>query len=120
MSDQFSLLVVSHKPRFIELADASSVRRPYPFPSREDDMIWLIPSIDELGASEGSYLPYVNRLKIKILQYELETFHTGPAELNENVSEGLCDELLDVQVYAKAFPIDMILKSKEGDLGADS
>ena len=114
LKDNNSLVAVSHKPRFIELAKASMRRRlgkEYVFPAGEDDIVWIIPDIDELGSIEGSYAHYIKRIKVPILKYELGTFQIGPEEGITTVSEGLCDELLKLRVYAKALPIEMIVRA---------
>ncbi len=81
----------------------------YEFPTGEDDIVWIIPNIDELGSIEGSFTHYIKRIKIPILKYELGTSQIGPEEGISTVSEDLCDELLELRVYAQALPIEMIV-----------
>jgi hypothetical protein len=97
------------------MAKASMQRRlghEYNFSSEENDMVWIIPNIDDLVSCEGSHFPYIQRLKIPLLRYELNTFRIGPEELATELSESLCDQLLELRVHARAFPIEMLLKKR--------
>ena len=110
--ERSSIIVVIHKPKFIELAKASMRRRlgrEYNFPSGEDDMDWIIPNIDDLGAQYGNYMSYIDEIKVQILRYELDTFEISKEEFMDKPSKKVCDELLDLRVYARMFPIQKLL-----------
>ncbi len=86
----------------------------YGDPGEEDSIVWIIPNIGILGSKEGSYVHYINRLKIPILRYELNTFLIRPEDLPGEVSEQLCDELLDLRVYERMLPIDLLSGKAKG------
>jgi hypothetical protein len=111
MNREFSLITVSHKHAFVELAKASMRRRlgkEYVVSSGEEDTVWIIPDLDELVTRHGTYSKYIQKWKIPMLRYELSVFNIGKEELSENLTENLCDELLTFRVYAKALPIDLL------------
>ena len=107
-----SLLVVNYKPKFLELVRACDIQRSgnvYGDPGGEESTVWIIPNIDVLGSKEGSYVHYINRLKVPILAYELDNYLIGSEKLPEEISEKLCDELLDLKVYERMLPIELLL-----------
>jgi hypothetical protein len=93
MSKQQSALVVTVKQPLLDWVRRRGINRPY---LPQEDCVWLIPSRSTLSATIG-YVAYVERMKERILEAELERFG-GPNLQGQILQDYSFDELIHLSV----------------------
>lgn len=85
-----SALIVTVKPTLIDWVRKQGIRRPY---LREEDCVWLIPTLSELVER---FEPYIDAMKDAILDAELQRFGL---DLRERIlRDHTFDELIQLSV----------------------